>query len=441
MKTKFYLRTGSTKTTICFEYRNGVQEKFRASTGFEIRALKDWDSRKQKMKLPSSTINANLINSKLTEFESKLNNLIYHENINAIQLASVKSLFQEVFEIKKASKVLKTSKSIAHQNLCFAPDEINPNLSNDFMEYFKWFLEFYSKNNSPYSKKILSSGSLKTHRNCMEFMKKYLADRKLKTLYFDDINRKFYHDLMNYMNDRNLSRNYMGTIIQKIKTLMGYALDEDRHTNLEFKKTYFSKISEVVHHPYLSIEELKQIQELTLHCKEMEISRDIFLVGCYTGLRIGDLLRFIRNPNYVMQDGRKFIMLKQSKTSGMVYIPLNSEIVKITEKYNGNLPDYIHQSNINRNIKSICKRAKITEPYKYTRTQGGVPVEYELPKYKFVTTHTARRSFCTNAYKQGILVQDIMAISGHKTERVFLSYIKVDLLENASRISNYGFFS
>ena len=84
--------------------------------------------------------------------------------------------------------------------------------------------------------------------------------------------------------------------------------------------------------------------------------------------------------------------------------------------------------------------ANVTDNHILRRTEGGKEVEYELPKYKLVSSHTARRSFCTNAYKSGIPIQDIMAISGHKTERVFLNYVKVEKVENAKRIAKHAFF-
>ncbi len=268
-----------------------------------------------------------------------------------------------------------------------------------------------------------------------------MKSRNLKTLYFDDINRKFYNDFISFLNDKKYSKNYTGTVIQKIKTVMGYALDEGKHTNLEFKKSYFSKVSEVINHPYLDLNELKEIEKLQIDDKEMDLARDIFLVGCFTGLRIGDLLSFIKNPNFTIESGKKLIQLKQSKTAKKVYIPLNSNILRVMGKYNGNLPDYLHQNTINTHLKSICKRAKISEPYQYTRTEGGIEVVHNKPKHKFISTHTARRSFCTNAFKEGIPVHDIMAISGHKTERIFLDYIKVDVLQNASRIAEHAFFN
>jgi integrase len=43
-----------------------------------------------------------------------------------------------------------------------------------------------------------------------------------------------------------------------------------------------------------------------------------------------------------------------------------------------------------------------------------------------VTSHTTRRSFATNLYKSGFQSRGIMAITGHKTEEAFVSYIKVN---------------
>jgi integrase len=434
MKTKFFLRRGTKKSTINFEFRKGTHLKFRASTGFVINSEKDWDFSKQKMKLPSNTVNAKLINSKLSEFDNLLNDLLYKVSESNIGIESIKTLFYEVFVHKEAINTKK-------QNKLFRDDIINNDDEKDFITYYEWFLLFYAKNNSPYSKKVLTSGTLKTLKNSLSIVKKYMKSRNLKNLYFDDLNRKFYNDFISFLNDKNYTKNYSGTIIQKIKTVMGYALDEGKHTNMEFKKSYFSKISEVINHPYLDLKELDEIEKLELADSEMDIARDIFLVECYTGLRIGDLLSFIQNPNFADVEGKKFIQLKQSKTSKPVYIPLKSNILKIMKKYDGNLPNYLHQNIINKHLKSICKRAKITEKYQYTRTEGGVEVIYEEPKFKFISTHTARRSFCTNAFTEGIPVHDIMAISGHKTERIFLDYIKVDLLQNASRISEHAFFN
>lgn len=432
MKTKFYLRKGTQKMSITFEFRNGVKTKFRASTGFILRNEKEWDSVKQKIKLPSSTPNASLINAKLSELNSSIDKLSYEMGSGLVTLEKVSFVFDSVFG---------TTKTINNNaNSCFLKQKEENGTDNDFLAYYDWFLDFYSKNNSPYTKKILTAGTLRTLKNSRTMIKNYIEGKKLKTLYFDDINRQFYNDFVMFLNKNKYSKNYIGTIIQKIKTVMGYAYEEGMHTNLEYKKNYFAKMTEVVNHPYLDLTELKQIEQLEIHQEEMSVSRDIFLIGCNTGLRIGDLLSFIKNPKLIKNGERDFIEIKQSKTANPVVIPINSTIVNIMAKYNGGFPPYLHQNIINQNLKLVCKRAKIDTPYEYSRTEGGISITHSNPKFKFISTHTARRSFCTNAYYLGIPVQDIMAISGHKTEKVFYNYIKVDVLDNATRIADNPFF-
>lgn len=433
MKAKFYLRKTSKKSIINFEFRSGTDIKFRPSTGFKINNDSDWDSVKQRMKTPSSNVNVNLINNKLSEFDNLLSDLIYRKGELGVSLESAKSAFYAVFDLDGKS-------SRKFQNDCFKVELEDGDNSKDFLLYFEWFLDFYATNNSPYSKKILTKGTLRTLRSSMNVISGFIKYKKIKNLYFDDINRNFYNDFISYLtNERKYSKNYIGTVIQKLKTVMSYAYEENKHTNLEYKKNYFSKVSEDINHPYLCEEELLKIEKLVLNDSELDTARDIFLLGCNTGLRIGDLLKLLKKPEMYNYSGRYFFKIKQCKTLNLVVIPINNVVKSIIEKRNGVLPKYVHQNVVNKHIKSICKRAMINDNFTYLRTVGGVEVEFSAPKYKFICTHTARRSFCTNAYNSGMPPHDIMAISGHKKEDTFYKYIKVEKQVNAVRISNYPF--
>ena len=57
-----------------------------------------------------------------------------------------------------------------------------------------------------------------------------------------------------------------------------------------------------------------------------------------------------------------------------------------------------------------------------------------------ISNHTARRSFCTNAYKEGLDALLIMSISGHSTIDSFLDYIKVTKEEFAERFAQTDYF-
>ncbi|MFQ8804876.1 MAG: hypothetical protein ACLR8Y_06890 [Alistipes indistinctus] len=58
-----------------------------------------------------------------------------------------------------------------------------------------------------------------------------------------------------------------------------------------------------------------------------------------------------------------------------------------------------------------------------------------------VKTHTARRSGATNMYLAGIPTIAIMKITGHKTEKEFMKYIKITEEESAMELMNHPYFS
>jgi hypothetical protein len=164
MKAKFYLHKGSEKSTINFEFRNGKNSRFRASTNFVINSDLDWQSDLQKMKLPSSTFNAKLINSKLSEYDNLFNDLIYKQNEKFIGIYSVREIFSKVFDVngKSVSKF---------KNECFNLDSVVGKLSEDFIIYYEWFLLFYSKNNALKIKKPLTKVTLNTLRSSLNVVK------------------------------------------------------------------------------------------------------------------------------------------------------------------------------------------------------------------------------------------------------------------------------
>ena len=100
-------------------------------------------------------------------------------------------------------------------------------------------------------------------------------------------------------------------------------------------------------------------------------------------------------------------------------------ILEIWRKYNGVLPQSISNQKFNDYIKEVCKLAKIDSTELKSITKGGLRAQHSFKKYDLITSHTARRSFATNLYLSGFPAISIMAITGHKTERAFMAYIRV----------------
>jgi integrase len=92
---------------------------------------------------------------------------------------------------------------------------------------------------------------------------------------------------------------------------------------------------------------------------------------------------------------------------------------------------------MNQYLKEIGELAELNEMI--TLKRGGTTVTDK--KYNLISTHTARRSFATNAYLARVPSIAIMKITGHRSEKSFMKYIKVDSLQSALNIADHPFFT
>jgi len=135
------------------------------------------------------------------------------------------------------------------------------------------------------------------------------------------------------------------------------------------------------------------------------------------------------------------IKIMAQKTSKTIFAPMTPRVKRIFEKYDYQLPKPICNQNYNRYLKDIARMAGITTPVTRTRTIRGVLTTTTVPKYQRVSSHTARRSFATNAYIAGLPTFSIMKITGHKTEEAFLLYIRISAEESAKKMAEHAYFS
>lgn len=92
-------------------------------------------------------------------------------------------------------------------------------------------------------------------------------------------------------------------------------------------------------------------------------------------------------------------------------------------KYEYKLP-YVDENTFNEKIKIICLKAGITKLETKRETRGGTKLFTTNPKYKMISSHTGRRSFATNFDADNVPLSEIMAVTGHSTEKSLRTYIK-----------------
>lgn len=76
-----------------------------------------------------------------------------------------------------------------------------------------------------------------------------------------------------------------------------------------------------------------------------------------------------------------------------------------------------------------------------TYVENGEKKSHLVEKCKLVKTHTARRSGATNMYLAGIPTIAIMKITGNKTEKEFMKYIKITEEQTAMELMNHPYFA
>lgn len=295
------------------------------------------------------------------------------------------------------------------------------------------------KNYLSFEVQFLEFCGIYTEKNKKKLQKEGKPLRPKKVISFKDITIDFYKDFMRFFNGKNYSPNTIGRHVKHLKVIMRLAEEEGLHTNVEYQRKSFKALSEKVENVYLKEAEIKKIHELDLSGqKNLEVIRDVFLCGCYTAQRYSDYSR-ISKDMISEESGRKVIKLTQLKTGEQVIIPIKPELETILKKYEYTLP-HTWEQKVNEHIKDIAKLAGINEKVSFEEKKGGLTVKQSVPKNELIKTHTARRSGCTNMYLAKVPPIGIMQISGHKTEREFLKYIKVTKQQNADILSTHAYF-
>jgi integrase len=290
-------------------------------------------------------------------------------------------------------------------------DSYNENVSaSNFEELFEEFVE---------SKKIIyAKTTIVKYREMMDSLKAYVKKSRM-VLSFDNIDLQFYEKFTNYLiSDLKLVNNTITKQIKTLKTFLNWAADHGYNLNHDFKKfkVSYSEADTIA----LTYKELMAILELDLkENKSMERVRDTFCFGCFTGLRFGDI-KHLKKDNI---QGKE-IHLNIRKTKETLVIPLNKFALDILKKYNYNLPIFSNAM-ANIHIKDIGELAKINDPIIRTRHRGSEILQVTLPKHKFLSAHTGRRTFVTLSLELGMRPEIVMSITGHKDYKTFKRYIKL----------------
>ena len=269
------------------------------------------------------------------------------------------------------------------------------------------------------------------------------------------------------MEDDDLNKTTIQKLMKDFKKLIKDAESEGIHENFRARSLNYTieviesdKSTEV----YLTTEELQGLYDMELSGTEEQV-RNVFLIGCFLGQRVSDYGRIRPEWFDTTRNGVKVIRLEQKKTGNKVCVPIiGNQLETLLKKYDYCVPK-ISDAEIDRSIKDSCERLSASIPSLavkertilkkhekqalYENKDGGRKMfeinengECIKPKWAMVASHTARRTCITNMYlarkpdgSSKYTLAEMMHVSGHKTESLYIKYIKCSLDEVAEMVA------
>lgn len=294
-----------------------------------------WDSKTGRPKAPTA--------------KNKRINAIEYKELNTV-LDNIEATAKDVFRRLKNDNITTTNQTLTQElDKIFKASKIQnvPEETTDLITFVAMLIEKSDK----------KPNTIKGYKQTKRELGSFSSEHKCK-LSFDEVNLDFHLSFVEYLTNKGYSPNTIGARIKDVKSFMNEAYERGLHTNLDFKKRRFSKPKEETTAIYLNNDELKIIYDHDFsNNTKLDRVRDIFLIGCYTGLRFSDLSQLSIN-NITADDT---ISIKTQKTGKIVEIPVHTIVRSILTKYNNELPKIPSNQKFNEYVKDMVKDTGISE--------------------------------------------------------------------------------
>ncbi|WP_299624825.1 site-specific integrase [uncultured Tenacibaculum sp.] len=319
---------------------------------------------------------------------------------------------QKLLKRAENSKIINTQLSLISQKINeaflllqlqqndFNVDDIYSQYKGENTREEKTLLELYDMHNEQ-AKKLIGidfkevswSRYVENRRKVEKFIKfKY----KRNDIKLNKLDLKFIKDLEYYFKvDLKLSQATINRSLQRVKKIMQYGIDENY-----LEKNPFSMYRTTKHKTqlvYLTIDELKKVEDFSFNQLKLRQIRDLFVFCCYTGLAYQEMSSFKIDNIIKGFDGDYWIEMHRQKTNSKISVPLLPKALAILEYYNNSLPKISNQK-FNSYLKEIADIIGID---------------------KKLTHHVARKTFATTVLLyNGVSMEVVSELLGHSRLQV-----------------------
>ena len=153
--------------------------------------------------------------------------------------------------------------------------------------------------------------------------------------------------------------------------------------------------------------------------------RDMFVLSCNLFQRHSDMVRIEKSCF-----DRNIFRITQQKTGNQAVVDINKYAVdakttyRILERYNYEAPYKATIGNYNFYLHLLMKDIGLDDPVRIEERVDGRLVTKNVPKWRLITSHTARRTAITVNVLRGHNIHGVKRCSGHTDLRIFDNYIR-----------------
>lgn len=271
----------------------------------------------------------------------------------------------------------------------------------------------------------LHKSYLSTFNVAYSDLKEFANEQRL-ILDLDTFDERLCLEFQNWLiKKKKIKASTLRTRIKRISQVLRWAFKKGYTENRSFMQDEFSVKVPATSHITLTENEITTLFEYDFSDnKRLEKVRDLFVLGCHTSLRFGDLIRIV--PQHI-DFNAKIIHILTEKVTLNLDVPFFGYTEEILKKYEGNIKNIsLSNQNANSYLKEIFKIIPYFKDKKFTtETKTNKGVEFKETLYgEKITFHDSRRTFCTNRYLDGWDLLEIWQFTGHTNEGTFKGYVK-----------------
>jgi len=236
-----------------------------------------------------------------------------------------------------------------------------------------------------------------------------------------------------FCEQRGLKLSTIETMCNQLRSILNWAVKYNAtvsptYTDFDIKRPRNQEIAltadEVSRVTYFDIDRFYADRRSDFR-ETMHRVRDMFVLSCNLFQRHSDMVRI--DPGCFE---RNIFRITQQKTGNLAIVNIDLYSIepkttyRLLEKYGYRAPYTATIGNYNYYLHQLMRDVGLVDPVRIEERQQGKLIAKNIPKWKLISSHTARRTAITVNVLRGHNVHELRRCSGHTDLRVFDNYVR-----------------